>query len=38
MSLDKCMVNTEVTYEPPFDINDSFGEILTDFIEKAAVN
>lgn len=38
MSLDKCMVNTEVTYEPPFDINDSFDEILTDFIEKAAVN
>lgn len=38
ISLDKCMVNTEVTYEPPFDMNDSFDEILTDFIEKAAVN
>ena len=37
MSLDKCLVNTEVAYEAPFDINDSFEEILNDFIEKAAV-
>ena len=37
MALDKCLVNTEVAYEAPFDINDSFEEILNDFIEKAAV-
>ena len=38
MSLDRCLVNTEVTYEMPFDINDSFEEILNDFIAKAAVS
>ena len=37
MSLDKCLVNTEVAYEPPFDMNDSFEVILSDFIEKAMV-
>lgn len=37
MALDKCLVNTGVAYEAPFDINDSFEEILNDFIEKAAV-
>ena len=26
--LDKRMVNTEVSYEPPFDVNDTFAEIL----------
>lgn len=26
--LDKCMVNTEVAYEAPFDVNDSFDEVL----------
>ena len=35
-SLDRCLVNTEVTYEMPFDMNDSFEEILNDFIEKTA--
>ena len=34
MALDKCLVNTEVSYELPFDMNDSFDEILTDFIDK----
>ena len=38
VSLDRCLVNTEVTYEMPFDMNDSFEEILNDFIEKAAVS
>ena len=28
-------VYTEVSYEPPFDINDSFEDILSDFIEKS---
>ena len=26
--LDKRMVNTEVSYEPPFDVNDTFVEVL----------
>ena len=26
--LDKRMVNTEVIYEPPFDVNDTFAEVL----------
>ncbi len=33
--LDKCLVNAEVSYEPPFDVNDSFDEILTAFIETS---
>ena len=37
MALDQCLVNTEVTYEAPFDMNDSFEDILNDFIEKSAV-
>ena len=35
IDMDKCLVNTEVEYVPPFDIHDSFDTILTDFIEKA---
>ena len=35
IELDKCLVNTEVDYVPPFDLNDSFDTILTDSIEKA---
>lgn len=27
-NLDKRMVNTEVSYEPPFDVNDTFAEVL----------
>ena len=26
--LDKCLVNTEVAFEPPFDVNDTFAEVL----------
>lgn len=36
MEMDRCLVNTEVDYAPPFDLNDSFDTILTDFIEAAA--
>ncbi|WP_130868527.1 hypothetical protein [Intestinimonas massiliensis (ex Afouda et al. 2020)] len=36
IELDKCLVNTELDYVPPFDLNDSFDAILTDFIEKTA--
>lgn len=31
--LDKCMVITDVYYEAPFDVNDSFAEILRQFTE-----
>ena len=34
IDLDKCLVNTEVDYVPPFDLNDSFDTILTDFLEQ----
>jgi len=27
-ALDRCMVNTTVVYEPPFDVNDSFTDVL----------
>ena len=36
MEMDKCLVNTEVDYVPPFDLNDSFETILNDVIERAA--
>lgn len=36
IELDKCLVNTELDYVPPFDLNDSFDAILTDFIKKTA--
>ena len=32
--LDKAMVNTEVSYDAPFDVNDSFDEILQWHIER----
>ncbi len=32
--IDQCLVNVTVDYELPFDMNDSFDDILTDFIEK----
>lgn len=31
--LDRCMVNSEVAYEAPFDVNDSFAEIFGTFAE-----
>ena len=36
MEMDKCLVNTEVDYAPPFDLNDSFDTIFTDYMEKNA--
>ena len=33
-ALDKCLVNTPVDYDLPFEMNDSFDVILADFIEK----
>ena len=32
--LDRCLVNTRVAYQPPFDVNDSFDEIAAAFIRK----
>lgn len=31
--LDRCLVNSEVAYEAPFDVNDSFAEIFSAFAE-----
>lgn len=31
--LDRCMVNSEVAYEAPFDVNDSFAEIFRAYAE-----
>ena len=33
--LDTCLVNTQVAYEPPFDVNESFADVLQWFIEQA---
>lgn len=38
IDMDKCLVNTEVDYAPPFDLNDSFDTILTDFVEQRAAD
>ena len=32
--LDRCMVNTEVSYEAPFDVNDTFAEVLQQHIDQ----
>jgi hypothetical protein len=32
--LDKSMVNTEVDYESPFDVNDTFAEVLQWHIDR----
>ena len=34
--LDKCMVNTEVSYEAPFDVNDNFDAVFSKFVEDNA--
>ena len=33
-ALDKCLVNTPVDYDLPFEMNDSFDVILSDFIDR----
>ena len=35
-ALDKCLVNTQVDYQLPFEMNDTFDTILSDFIDKRA--
>ena len=32
--LDKCLVNTEVAFEAPFDVNDTFSEVFAMFMEE----
>lgn len=32
--LDSCLINSNVNYEPPFDVNDSFAEIFDEFVQK----
>ena len=34
--LDASLVNTQVAYEPPFDVNESFADVLEWFIQQAA--
>lgn len=34
--LDRCMVNSEVAYEAPFDVNDSFAEVFEAFVQRPA--
>ncbi|MBQ2691264.1 MAG: hypothetical protein IJF53_03820 [Clostridia bacterium] len=31
--LDRCMVNSEVAYEAPFDVNDSFSTVFENYLE-----
>ena len=35
--LDQCLVNTAVDYTLPFEMNDSFDTILSDFIQRQTV-
>lgn len=35
--LDQCLVNTTVDYTFPFEMNDSFDTILSDFIQRQTV-
>lgn len=37
-ALDRCLVNTEVDYVLPFDMNANFDEILSDFIARQATS
>ncbi len=32
--LDRCLVNSDVVYEAPFDVNDSFAEIFGAYAEE----
>ena len=33
--IDQCLVNTAVDYTLPFEVNDSFDVILSDFIQQS---
>ncbi len=32
--IDSAMINTNVNYKPVFDVNDSFEDVMTEFVEK----
>ncbi len=32
--LDRCLINSTVEYEAPFDVNDSFATVFDDFVER----
>ena len=32
--LDRCLINSEVNYEPVFDVNDSFDEVFSAFLDR----
>ena len=36
--LDRCLVNSEVAYEAPFDVNDSFAEVFDAFVDPQGKN
>lgn len=33
-AIDAAMINTKVEYEPVFDVNETFDDVMTDFLEK----
>ena len=33
-AIDAAMINTKVDYEPVFDVNETFDDVMTDFLEK----
>ena len=35
--LDRCLINSEVAYDVPFDVNDSFAAVFGDYMERQAV-
>lgn len=34
-AIDAAMINTKVAYEPVFDVNETFDDVMTDFLAKA---
>lgn len=34
VELDKCLINYEVNYEPPFDVNDSFANVFEKYLTQ----
>jgi hypothetical protein len=35
-ALDLAVVNTPVSYTPPFDVNDTFADVFEDFLHQGA--
>ena len=33
-AIDAAMINTKVDYEPVFDVNETFDDVMTDFLAK----